>query len=373
MLVTLLAHFATSARRARSLLAARPACQFSCMLACLLACLPAPAFAAAQDAPGTAAVRELDIADYRAYLAEDHPARMGMRRFAQLVEQGSAGTLRLRVRGDAVPGAPGRQIAAVAAAEANAPALMLVAASGLAGLAPAFSLLDLPFLLRDADHADAVLDGPFGDALLARLAQVDARQDAGLIGLAWWENGFRHITSAGAPLRGAAALRGLTLRVPDEPVFVEGARAMGADPLPLPFGALYGALQSGRAAAQDNFLSQILAGRLYEVQQSLTLTDHSYGALVLVVNRAAWRALAPDQQAVLGAAAREAGRHQRAVARAQAGQALAELARHGLAVHTLAPSERARLRQATAPLRDIHFSRHGDDLRRRFEEQGALP
>ncbi|MCA1246139.1 DctP family TRAP transporter solute-binding subunit [Massilia sp. MS-15] len=371
--MTLLAPFAMAARRAGSLPAARPACLLACSFACLLASLPTPGFAAAQDAPALPAVRELDIADYRAYLADDHPARQGMRRFAQLVEQGSAGTLRLRVRGDAVPGAPARQIAAVAAGEANAPALMLVAASGLAGLAPAFSLLDLPYLLRDAAHADAVLDGPFGDALLARLAQADAGQGAGLLGLAWWENGFRHFTGSGGPLRAADALRGLTLRVPDEPVFVAGARAMGADPLPLPFGALYEALRRGRAEAQDNFLSQILAGRLYEVQKSLTLTDHSYGALVLVANRAAWRALAPHQQALLRAAAREAGRDQRAAARAQDGQALAALARHGLAVHTLAASERERLRQLTAPLRDIHFSRHGDDLRRRFEEQGALP
>lgn len=330
----------------------------------LAACFSAPALMAAPQAP----VREIDIADYRAYLDDDHPARQGMHAFARAVASASNGGLRVRVRSDALPGAPERQLAALRAGGADAPALMLVAGTGLAAMAPAFALLDLPFLVRDEAHADRLFDGPFGDALLARLAPPHVPDD-GLVGLAWWENGFRHITSAEAPLRRAADLRGLALRVIDEPVFVEGARAMGAVPHPLPFGALYEALGARRVAAQDNFMSQILAGRLYEVQSALTLTGHSYGALVLVANPAAWRALDPAQRRIVRLAALESAQLQRRLARKEAVRARALLAQRGLAVHALVPAELERLRALTGPLRTSYFSRHEPALWRLYQQQ----
>lgn len=334
------------------------------VLPLLGACLLAPAVAAAQ--PGV--VHELDIADYRGYLAEDHPVRQGMRKFAQLVEHGSEGRVRVKVRADVLPGAPAQQLAALRGGAPGAPALMLVASTGLAGPVPAFALLDLPFLVRDEAHADSLLDGPFGAALLARLGQDET---AGLVGLAWWENGFRQITTSGAPVRGAADLRGLKMRTIDEPVFIEAARAMGAEPLPLPFGELAAALRAGRVAAQENFMSQILAGRLYEVQSGLSLTNHSYGPLVLVANGGAWQRLAPGQQRLLQSAAAEAGRFQRRAARESARLARAELERHGMAVHALAAGEQERLRELTAPLRATYFGRHGDGLWRLYREQGG--
>jgi tripartite ATP-independent transporter DctP family solute receptor len=334
------------------------------MLWLLGACLLAPGLAAA--APR--AVRELDIADYRAYLAEDHPVRQGMRRFAQLVEAGGDGSLRVRVRRDAPGGTPARQLAALRAGQAGAPALMLVAGTGLAPLAPAFELLDLPYLVRDEAQADALLDGPFGDALLARLGRGDA---AGLTGLAWWENGFRQVTTSRGPIRGAADLRGLRMRVIGEPVFVETARALGATPVPLPFEGLREALRTRRVDAQDNFSSQILAGRLHEVQSSLTLTNHSYSALVLVANAAAWNGLSDAQRQLLRTAAREAGQFQRRVARAQADRAHRRLERAGLAVHPLSATAREQLRTLTAPLRERTFDRHGDALWRLYLEHGG--
>lgn len=323
----------------------------SCMLACAAAAQPA--------------VHELDIADYRAYLPEDHPARQGMRRFAQLIEAGSGGALRVRVRADALPGSPAKQLAALRAGAAGAPALMLVAGTGLAGLARQFELLDLPFLVRDEQQADALLDGLFGAALLARLAP------AGLVGLGWWENGFRQITSSGAPILRAEDLRGLKLRVIGEPVFLDAARAIGADPVPLPFGELYEALKTRRVDAQDNFTSQILVGRLHEVQSALTLTNHSYSALVLVANAAAWNRLSPQQQRSVQAAAREAGQFQRRVARDDARQAREKLEQLGMTVNTLAPSAVEQLRALTAPMRQRYFSQHQGALWQLYQQQAG--
>jgi tripartite ATP-independent transporter DctP family solute receptor len=320
--------------------------------------------AAAAAAPP---VRQVDIADYRAYLAEDHPVRQGMREFARLAAAASGGSLQVHPRGDALPGTPAEQIAALRAGVPGAPALMLVAGTGLAGVDKDFELLDLPFLVRDPAEADALLGGPFGNALLARLAP------AGLVGLGWWENGFRQLTTSGTPIRRAADLRALKLRVIGAPVFIDTARALGADPVPLPFGELYPALKARRVDAEDNFTSQILAGRLYEVQSSLSLTNHSYSPLVLVANAAFWNSLDPAEQRVLREAAAGAGAFQRRAARAEAHAARTGLAAKGLAVYALAPAELETLHALTAPLRRRYFSQHDPRLWQLYQAQVAEP
>ena len=312
-------------------------------------------------------VRQVEIADYRAYLADDHPVRQGMREFARLAAAGSHGSLQVHARADAVPGTPAQQIAALQSGAAGAPDLMLVAGTGLAGVDGAFELLDLPFLVRSPAAADALLGGPFGDALLARLAPT------GLIGLGWWENGFRQLTTSGAPIRRAADLQGLKLRVIGAPVFIGTARALGADPVPLPFGELYAALKARRVEAQDNFTSQILAGRLYEVQSSLSLTSHSYSPLVLVANAAFWASLDPARQRALRDAAAGAGVFQRRATRVEAEAARTGLAAKGLAVHALAPVELEKLQALTAPLRRHYFGRHDPGLWQLYQAQAAEP
>ena len=329
----------------------------------MLALASSAALAPGASIAAPPAVRQIDIADYRSYLADDHPVRQGMLKFAQLVEARSAGTLHVTARTDALPGSPAKQIAALRSGTDGAPALMLVATTGLAGVVQEFELLDLPFLLRDEREADALLDGDFGNALLAHLAPT------GLVGLAWWENGFRQITTSGAPIRQADDMRGRNFRVIGEPVFIDTLRAMGARPQALPFGELYAALKSQRVDAQDNFYAQILAGRLYEVQSSLTVSNHSYSPLVLVANAAFWQGLTSEQQRVLQPAASEAGQFQRQATRAEARLARATLAQHGLQINQLAPAERQKLEEMTAPVRSSYFARHEQGLWRLYQER----
>lgn len=349
---------------------ARRRSRHACGLRAARRLIAAGVLAALSAAPASAdpahAPRELAIADYRSYLADGHPVRQGMRKFAELVRVGSGGSLRIEPRTDALPGSPAQQIAALRAGAADAPALMLVAGTGLAAQDRAFALLDLPYLVRDERQADVLLDGPFGDALLARVG-------GGLVGLGWWENGFRQITSAAGPIRRAEDLRGLKLRVIGEPVFVETAQAMGATAVPLPFGELHAALKDGRAEAQDNFLSQILAGRLHEVQSALAITNHSYSPLVLVANARAWDALTAQQQRLLREAAVQAGRFQRTLVRAEAHAARAELRAHGMAVTELDPVESRKLQALTASLRERYFRPHADTLLPLYRhEEGAM-
>lgn len=289
---------------------------------------------------------QLEIADYRAYLADDHPVRQGMHVFAQRIEMHSAGSVQVRVRSDAVPGGPAQQLERFRQGGQGTPQLMLLAGTGLVPLHPELGFLDLPFVLRDAAHADAQLSGPLGQALLERLA------GRGLVGLAYWENGFRHVTSATAPVLSVKDFHGLAFRVAPDAVFENTFKAVGAATQQLPFSQLRQALADKSVAAQDNFLAQIWAGKLHEVQPYLSMTYHSYGVLVLAANEAFWKQLSPRQQRWVQQAAREAGILQRNVARQADEQTLERMQAQGVKVYPMPAAERLQWREKTQPLRE---------------------
>lgn len=321
-----------------------------------LALRPAPVAAPAEAPAVKQEPRVIDIADYRDYMADDHPVRQGMRKFAELAEAASGGTLKVKVRTDALPGPEGRQLAEFKAGTNGAPALMLVAAPGLARLASEYELLDLPYLVASPEQADQLLDGEFGEDMLKLLRPNN------LVGLAWWENGFRHISTSGKPIRSVADLKGLKMRVIQGEVFSETARAFGAEPTLLPFSELYQALKAKTVIAEDNSYSQMLAGRLQEVQSSITVTNHSYSAMVLAANEKVWNSLTAEQQQVLRKAAREAGMYQRHASRMESEQARARLVNYGMQIYTLSPDQLQLLRDSSKPLRQRIFARHPDDI-----------
>lgn len=221
---------------------------------------------------------------------------------------------------------------------------MLQATIGLADVEKGFGLIDLPFTISDEKQASALLDGPFGDTLLDRLASRN------LIGLAWWENGFRQMTTSTGPILHADDFIGLNIRVIPSPLFIESFREIGAHPIPLPFSELHAALKSRNVAAQDNFYSQIVTGKLYEVQTYLSVTHHSYGAMTLIASKRFWDTLSPADQALLRYAAREAGQYQRRLIRDENARMRADLEAEGMRINELEPAELKKLSERTRPV-----------------------
>ncbi|MBB5420896.1 TRAP transporter substrate-binding protein [Paraburkholderia atlantica] len=294
-------------------------------------------------------VQTLTIVEYRSHMSPDQPTMRGMARFADIVNRDSHGRLAVSVSADTVPGSPGEQIKTLQAGGPGAPDLMLLVTPALRHLESEFEIMDLPFLVRGERQAHALLDGPFGRALLSRL------EGHGLTGLAWWENGFRQITTSGQPFRHALDLANRPVRVIPEPAFVETFKVLGADVVGLPYAELYGALKSGRIVAEDNFYSQILAGHLYDVQSAVSVTNHSYSAIAVVANSAVWQKLTVQDRSVLQHAALEAGRFERDLIREQVKTNRAELERHGMTVYTFTTDEIAKLVSLTEPVRQQFF------------------
>jgi tripartite ATP-independent transporter DctP family solute receptor len=165
--------------------------------------------------------------------AKGHPIVLGMEKFAQLVDAKSGGKLKVNV----FPGgALGSDQANVSALQGGTLEMASMNSGIFASLVKDFEIYDFPFLFANPKEADAVVDGPFGQSLHAKL------QDKGIVGLAYYELGFRQLTNTKRPIAKVEDIAGLKLRVIPNPINIDWVTALGANPTPLPFPELYAAM-----------------------------------------------------------------------------------------------------------------------------------
>ncbi len=151
-----------------------------------------------------------------------------------------------------------------------------ITTTGPAGnFVPEVRVFDIPFLFRDRDHVHAVLDGEVGQGVL------DAFETAGLTGLAWGENGFRHLTTGAAEVAAPADLDGLKIRTMENPLHIAAWRSVGVLPTPMAFSELPTALQQGTVDGQENPIPVILSNNFDQLQANLYLTGHVYSPAVV--------------------------------------------------------------------------------------------
>jgi tripartite ATP-independent transporter DctP family solute receptor len=270
---------------------------------------------------------------------KDHPHGVGAERFAELVSQKSNGKLTVRL----YPGGTlGSDMQTVSSMQGGTIDLSVMVPGSLAGVSKDFGLFDLPFTFHTPEEADAVLDGPFGARLNAILPPK------GLIGLSYWDHGFRNFTTSRKPIVTVEDFQGLKLRVQQIPIYLDMMKALGANPVPMPFPELYGALESRAVDGQENPLTSIVGSRLHEAQKFLSITRHTYNPLIVVASKKSWDKLSEIEQKVLVDAANEAKPYQRKFSRDAEAKALETIKAAGLKVNELAPIEVERMRQKVA-------------------------
>jgi TRAP-type transport system periplasmic protein len=162
-----------------------------------------------------------------------------------------------------------------------------------------FRLLDAPYLFVSREHVTEVLDGPIGEQLAAPLEESNIKH------LGYWENGFRQITNNVRPINVPSDLQGIKLRTPESPVRMQTFNTYGANPVPMPFTEVFGALQQGIIDGQENPLATIYQGSLHEVQDYLSLTGHVYSAVHLLMNKPLFDSMPADLQEILVDAGKE--------------------------------------------------------------------
>lgn len=306
---------------------------------------------AAVAALGTAAAQERTI-KMGLQNPKGHPAVMGAERFAEIVAAKSGGKLKVNL----FPGGTlGSDVQTVSAVQGGTVEMTVLNSGILAAQVKEFAIYDFPFLFATPQEADAVVDGPFGKGLHAKLA------DRGIVGLGYWELGFRNITNGRRPINKVEDLAGLKLRVIPNPINIDWVKALDANPTPLAFTELYAALETKAVDGQENPLSVILANKFAEVQKHLALTNHQYNPQSVIVSKKFWDTLSAAEKQILQDASNEAGKYQRQVSRELAASQLAELKKAGMQVTELPAAEQAKLREKIKPVIDKYASSVGEN------------
>lgn len=283
--------------------------------------------------------------------AKGHPIVLGMDKFAEIVEAKSGGKLKVTVYPG---GALGSDQANVSALQGGTLEMASMNSGIFASLVKDFAIYDFPFLFATPAEADAVVDGPFGKNLHAKL------EEKGLVGLGYYELGFRHISNSKRPITKVEDIAGLKLRVIPNPINIDWVSALGANPTPLPFPELYAALEQKAVDGQENPVATINGAKLYEVQKHLVLSNHQYNPQSIVVSKKFWDGLSADEKKIVQDAVTESIKYQREQSRALAGSLLETLKKNGMQVTELPSAEVAKLREKMKPVIAKHSATVGE-------------
>lgn len=267
-------------------------------------------------------------------LSEQSHQGRAVRFFADEVAKRSGGTLLVRPIGDA---ALGPDIQMQQSLISGTQEMMIGASATLIELNQQMALWDTPFLFRHTDEVDAILDGPIGQRVLEGLA------DTGVIGLVYWENGFRQVTNATRPLIRMEDFDGLRLRVMQNPLHLQSFKSLGVDAVPLPFSELYAALENHLVDGQENPVMTILSSQFFKTQSYLSMTNHVYSPWVMLASQQWWDARSVEQQRIIIEAAQASRAFQRAHAREEDQKALVALQSEGMQINSLTAAEQQRL------------------------------
>ena len=272
-------------------------------------------------------------------LNADTPQGQGLRKFSELVEAGSKGRIRIELFAS---GKLGDDLSMVNALRAGQQDIACPDSATLARLVKDFSVVNYPFTFLNEAEADHILDGPWGTRVLMALPQH------GLVGLAFWENGFRHLTNSVRPIERLAQAKGIRMRTMQNQMLIDSFTELGFTAVPMPFTQVYQALAKQQVDGQENPLPTILSSRFFEVQKHLTLSRHVYSAFVLLIAKTSWDSLSAAEQTLIAAAAVEARAFQRQSNRDETAAALQQLKARGMQVSSIdtrdAESVRRRLR-----------------------------
>ena len=232
----------------------------------------------------------------------------------------------------------------------------IVSSGTLSNFVPETGVFDIPFLFRDLAHARGVLDGPIGQDILAKF------EDAGLVALAWGEQGFRHITNNRNEIAGPSDVAGLKLRTMENPIHITAFETLGAAPTPMAWPEVIGALQQGTIDGQENPLSVITSANLSEVQKYLTLSGHVYSPAMLLVSQQLWDGMSEEDQELFRKATTEAVIAMRGFVDDVEASGVAQLKDAGMTVGELSAEQKGQFQQAIASAYETYYQTYSKDL-----------
>lgn len=235
----------------------------------------------------------------------DDPFHFGTTKFAELVPQYTNNAVKVTVYPNNMLGNGEREM--VEGVRLGTIEMVLSSSPPVAGtIEPRLMVFDMPFLFRDRSHAHHVLDGPIGQKMAEYLKSHDLQL------LTFMESGFRNLYTTKKKVVTPDDMRGMRFRSMENPVYISMFKHLGASAVPIPSPEVYTALQTGVVEGADNPIGAYMGIKAYEVAKLATLTGHTYGPALLLMNLKLFNQMPKAQQEGLLKAAKEAGALQRA-------------------------------------------------------------
>ena len=282
-------------------------------------------------------------------VALDTPKGKGAEYFKKLAEDRTKGRVKVEVFPNSSLFKDGEEMEALqlGSVQMLAPS---VAKFGPLG-AREFEVFDLPYIFDNFDELHKVTDGPVGKKLFQKL------EGKGLIGLAFWDNGFK-VMSANKPIRMPADYKGLKMRVQSSKVLGDEMKALGAIPQQLAFSEVYQALQTGVVDGTENPPSNFYTQKMFEVQKFLAMTNHGVIEYAVIVNKKFWDGLPADIRTTLEGAMKDATKYTNDIAKKENDDALEAVKKSGKTeILVLTPEQKAAMKNALVGVHKENESR----------------
>ncbi len=286
-------------------------------------------------------------------LAETSPQYLSVVHFRDVLAQRTNGRLKVDIFPNSQVGDDKQMMSALQSGSLD---MTYPSTSPATALVPELRLFDLPFLFPEAEDADKVLDGPIGTSLLKKF------DGTGIKALAWAENGYRQLTNSNKAVTTPEDVKGLRLRVMENPIQVDIWKTLGANPTSMAFGEVFSALEQGVVDGQENPWATIFSSKFNEVQDYGSDTRHVYTPFIIMASQQMFDGLSPEDQAIVQEAAEATRDYDRTISREFADYAKTQLKAGGMNVNDLTAEQQAAFQEATQPVYDKWAPEIGSDL-----------
>ena len=286
-------------------------------------------------------------------LNANHSITKSIVKFGEIVEKNTGGTIQIKVSSDSMLGDETKVLDELKNGTVQG---TLVSPYAAGTYVQGFNALELPYLFKDKKTAYSILDGKIGTSLLEQLTSNS------LIGINFWENGYRHLTNNKIEVKTVEDIKGLNIRTMDSSMHIDLWTGLHAIPKPLAFANVYTAISAGELDGQENPFGNIITGKMYEVQKYLTLTGHVYSPFPFIISKIFWDTLSVKEKDIIKAAAKEARDYQRDLSEKDDIAAIATLKEKGMLISELNQGEKEKMIEELKPLYEKYATKIGSEF-----------
>ena len=293
-------------------------------------------------------------------MPDTHPQATAVAKFAELASTYTNGNIKIQAFHSAMLGSDEKQLQAT---QAGTQEFYIGTLAPLSTRVKEVQVWDLPFLFQNEKEVYAVLDGASVKKIFEKI------EPSGLVGLTWTGMGFRNLSNSRRAVKTAEDVNGLKLRVMANPVALDTWKSIGANAVPMAFSEVFTALEVKALDGQENPLQHMWANKMQEVQKYISLTNHVYTPVALVVSSKFWDKLSDADKAGVQKAADEARLYQRQLLDEGDKDVIKKFRDAGVQVDEVPPAELAKIRDKVKPVVGKFAPQIGEEFIKEFQAE----